>query len=106
MLGQTGDVLRVLTAPFSTTGAVNAGLYPSIGLSAQLASVGQFPPACGRSIGRFPVRLLVMAAPASTLVVGFDVNTIASIGSAGANIIVLSVIIDFAWKAKARRAEL
>ncbi|PPL19020.1 APC family permease [Microterricola pindariensis] len=159
VLGQAGYVLMVITALFSTTGAVNAGLYPSIGMTAHLASVGQFPPVFGRSVGRFPVGLLVMAALAITLVVGFDVNKIASIGSAvallvfsavtvahfrlfritGASIVVLvialittlgtfivfctttlaeeptsaialvgiialSIIIDFVWKASARRS--
>lgn len=159
VLGQAGYVLMVITALFSTTGAVNAGLYPSIGMTAHLASVGQFPPVLGRSVGRFAVGLLVMAALSITLVVGFDVNKIASIGSAvallvfsavtvahfrlyrvtGANIVVLvialittlgtfvvfcattlvdeptsaiallgiialSVIIDFGWKAGARRS--
>ena len=50
-LGQAGYVLIVITALLSTTGAVNAGLYPSIGMTRHLASVGQFPPVFGR-IGR------------------------------------------------------
>ena len=61
-LGQAGYVLMVITALLSTTGAVNAGLYPSIGMTRHLASIGQFPPVFGRSVGRFPVGLLVMAA--------------------------------------------
>jgi amino acid transporter len=92
-LGQAGYVLMVITALFSTTGAVNAGLYPSIGMSAHLASVGQFPPVFGRSIGRFPVGLLVMAALASVLVVGFNVNNIASIGSAVALLVFTAVTV-------------
>ena len=159
-LGQAGYVLMVITALFSTTGAVNAGLYPSIGMSAHLASVGQFPPVFGRSVGRFPVGLIVMAALATVLVIGFDLNKIASIGSAvallvfsavsvahlrlfrktGANVIVLlvglvatlgtfvvfctttlidepataialiaiiavAVILDFGWKAAAKRRQ-
>ena len=92
-LGQAGYVLMVITALFSTTGAVNAGLYPSIGMTAHLASVGQFPRAFGRSIGRFPVGLLVMAGLASVLVVGFDLNKIASIGSAVALLVFSAVTI-------------
>ncbi|MEV7610421.1 APC family permease [Microbacterium sp. NPDC089320] len=92
-LGQAGYVLMVITALFSTTGAVNAGLYPSIGMTAHLASVGQFPPAFGRSVGRFPVGLLVMAALAIILVVGFDLNKIASIGSAVALLVFSAVSI-------------
>ena len=51
-LGQAGYVLMVITALLSTTGAVNASLYPSIGMTRHLASVGQFPPVFGRSFGR------------------------------------------------------
>ena len=90
-LGQAGYVLMVITALFSTTGAVNAGLYPSIGMTAHLASVGQFPPVFGRSVGRFPVGLIVMAALAIILVVGFDLNKIASIGSAVALLVFSAV---------------
>jgi amino acid transporter len=90
-LGQAGYVLMVITALFSTTGAVNAGLYPSIGMTAHLASVGQFPPVFGRSVGRFPVGLIVMAVLAIILVVGFDLNKIASIGSAVALLVFSAV---------------
>ncbi|MDR6907286.1 amino acid transporter [Agromyces sp. 3263] len=92
-LGETGYVLMVITALLSTTGAVNAGLYPSIGMTRNLASIGQFPPAFGRSLGRFPVGLLVMAAFAAVLVVGFDLTAIASIGSAVALIVFSTVTI-------------
>ncbi|GAA1779708.1 APC family permease [Agromyces lapidis] len=92
-LGQAGYVLMVITALFSTTGAVNAGLYPSIGMTQHLASVGQFPPAFGRSVGRFPVGLIVMAALATVLVLGFDLNKIASIGSAVALLVFSAVTI-------------
>lgn len=92
-LGQAGYVLMVITALLSTTGAVNAGLYPSIGMTRNLASIGQFPPVFGRSVGRFPVGLLVMAAFASVLVVGFDLTAIASIGSAVALFVFSTVTI-------------
>lgn len=92
-LGQAGYVLMVITALLSTTGAVNAGLYPSIGMTRNLASIGQFPPVFGRSVGRFPVGLLVMAVFASVLVVGFDLTAIASIGSAVALIVFSTVTI-------------
>jgi amino acid transporter len=90
-LGQAGYVLMVITALFSTTGAVNAGLYPSIGMTAHLAAVGQFPPVFGRSVGRFPAGLIVMATLASVLVIGFDLNKIASIGSAVALLVFSAV---------------
>ncbi len=91
VLGQAGYVLMVITALFSTTGAVNAGLYPSIGMTQHLAGVGQFPPFFSRSWGRFPAGLLVMAALAIILVAGFNLNAIASIGSAVALLIFSSV---------------
>ncbi|MET1051830.1 MAG: amino acid permease, partial [Mycetocola sp.] len=92
-LGQAGYVLMVITALLSTTGAVNAGLYPSIGMTRNLASIGQFPPVFGRSLGRFPVGLLVMAAFASVLVVWFDLTSIASIGSAVALLVFSTVTV-------------
>ena len=46
-LGQFGYVLMVITALLSTAGAVNASLYPSVGMTRHLASVGQFPPVFG-----------------------------------------------------------
>ena len=90
-LGQAGYVLMVITALFSTTGAVNAGLYPSIGMTQHLARVGQFPPFFGRSWGRLPAGLLVMAGLAIVLVAGFNLNAIASIGSAVALLVFSAV---------------
>ncbi|MRG59473.1 amino acid permease [Agromyces sp. CFH 90414] len=90
-LGEAGYVLMVITALFSTTGAVNAGLYPSIGMSRHLASVGQFPPVFGRAVGPFPVGLIVMAVLAAVFVLGFDLNNIASIGSAVALLVFSAV---------------
>ncbi|MGC5222483.1 APC family permease [Micromonospora sp. DT81.3] len=92
-LGQAGYVLMVITALLSTTGAVNAGLYPSIGMTRQLASIGQFPPVFGRSGGRFPVGLLVMAGLAIILVSAFDLTSIASIGSAVALLVFSTVTV-------------
>jgi amino acid transporter len=43
-LGQAGYVLMVITALFSTAGAVNASLYPATGMTRHLAEAGQFPP--------------------------------------------------------------
>jgi amino acid transporter len=92
-LGESGYILMVITALLSTTGAVNAGLYPSIGLTRHLASVGQFPPFFGRSFGRFASGLLVMAGLAIVLIAFFDLNAIASIGSAVALLVFSSVSI-------------
>ncbi|WP_448808418.1 APC family permease [Agromyces bauzanensis] len=93
VLGDWGYVLMVITALFSTAGAVNATLYPSVGLTQHLASVGQFPPVFGRSIRRAPIGLLVLAALTILFVTLFDLNRIASIGSAVALLVFSSVTI-------------
>ena len=83
VLGRAGYWLMSVTALFSTAGATNAGLYPAAGLCEQMASIGQFPPTLGRRIGgRAPMGLLVTAAAAIVLAVGFDLSSIASLGSA------------------------
>jgi amino acid transporter len=92
-LGQFGYVLMVITALFSTTGATNASLYPAVGFGRHLASTGQFPPVLGRDLplqgGRrqVSVSLLVMAALTVVLVIGFNLDDIASLGSAVALIV-------------------
>lgn len=92
-LGQFGYVLMVITALLSTAGAVNASLYPSVGMTQHLASVGQFPPVFGRSLGnrRVPVGLLVMAGLAAVMVLVFNLNSIASLGSAVALLVFSAV---------------
>ncbi|MGZ4625066.1 MAG: APC family permease [Kineosporiaceae bacterium] len=92
-LGEFGYVLMVITALFSTTGAVNSGLYPSVGLTRSLASTRQFPPVLGRDVGRrrAPVGLIVTAAVTILLVLGFNLDAIASLGSAVA-LIVFSMV--------------
>jgi amino acid transporter len=83
VLGQAGYWLMSVTALFSTAGATNAGLYPAAGLSEEMASIGQFPPVLGRRFGgRAPAGLLITAATAIILAAGFNLNSIASIGSA------------------------
>ena len=83
VLGRAGYWLMSVTALFSTAGATNAGLYPATGLCEEMASMGQFPPLLGRRFGgRAPAGLLVTAAVAIVLAVGFDLSSIASIGSA------------------------
>ena len=72
-----------VTALFATAGATNAGLYPAPGLCERLAATGQFPPVMGRRLGgRFSVGLLVEAGACLVLALLFDLNAIASIGSA------------------------
>ena len=94
VLGDWGYVLMVITALFSTAGAVNASLYPSVGMTQHLASVGQFPPVFGRSLGRAPVGLLGISALTILFVTLFDLNKIASIGSAVALLVFSAVTIS------------
>jgi amino acid transporter len=83
VLGRVGYWLMSVTALFSTAGATNAGLYPAAGLCQEMASIGQFPPLLGRRFGgRAPAGLLITAAVAIVLATGFDLSSIASIGSA------------------------
>ncbi len=83
VLGTAGYWLMSVTALFATAGATNGGLYPASGLCDQLASVGQLPPVMGRRLGgRASTGLLLTAVLAIVLAVGFDLNAIASIGSA------------------------
>jgi amino acid transporter len=82
-LGQAGYWLMAVTALFSTAGATNAGLYPAAGLCEQMAAVGQFPPVLGRRFReRASAGVLLTAAVAIVLSAGFDLSSIASLGSA------------------------
>lgn len=82
-LGKVGFWLMTVTALFSTSGATNAGLYPAAGLCEEMSKIGQFPPVMARRFGdRVPIGLVVTAVVAIALVVGFDLSSIASIGSA------------------------
>jgi amino acid transporter len=88
VLGTAGYWLMSVTALFATAGATNAGLYPAAGLCEQMASIGQFPPVLGRRFGgRAPAGVLVTAALAILLAIGFDLTSIASIGSAVALVV-------------------
>ena len=81
-LGRFGFWLMSVTGLFATAGATNAGIYPAGGLSTELATTGQFPPVMGRSVGRAPVGTLVMVGATLVLAIGFNLDAIASIGSA------------------------
>jgi amino acid transporter len=82
-LGRAGYWMMTVTALFSTAGATNAGLYPAAGLCEQMARIRQFPPVLGRRLGdRAPTGILLTAAVAIVLAAGFDLSSIASIGSA------------------------
>ncbi len=87
-LGKAGYWLMSVTALFATAGATNAGLYPAVGLSERLAETGQFPPLMARKLGgRVSAGLLTEAAVCLILAVGFNLDAIASIGSAVALLI-------------------
>ena len=87
-LGQAGYWLMTVTALFATAGATNSGLYPATGLADEMAARGQFPPAMGARVGgRASSGIVVTAIAAIILAVFFDLNAIASIGSAVALIV-------------------
>jgi amino acid transporter len=88
VLGRAGYWMMTVTALFATSGATNAGLYPATGLCEQMVATGQFPrPLARRYRDRAPAGLLLTAALSVVLAVGFDLNAIASIGSAVALVI-------------------
>ena len=77
-----------VTALFATAGATNSGPYPAAGLCEHMASAGHFPPVLGRRFGdRAPAGILLTAAVAIVLSIGFSLTAIASIGSAVALIV-------------------
>jgi amino acid transporter len=83
-LGRAGYWMMTVTALFSTAGATNAGLYPAAGLCEQMTRIRQFPPLLGRRLlgERAPTGILLTAAVAIVLAAGFNLSSIASIGSA------------------------
>jgi amino acid transporter len=91
-LGRAGYWMMTVTALFATAGATNSGLYPAAGLCDQMAATGQFPPAMGSRLGgRAPAGIVVTAVASIVLAVGFDLNAIASLGSAVA-LVVFSLV--------------
>ena len=87
-LGKAGYVLMSVTALVATAGATNGGLYPATGLSDRLAETGQFPGLMGRRLGgRASAGLLIAAAACLVLALFFNLDAIASIGSAVALLI-------------------
>ena len=87
-LGMAGYTLMSVTALFATAGATNAGLYPAVGLSDRLAETGQFPGLMAHRLGgRASIGLLIQAAACLVLALVFNLDAIASIGSAVALLI-------------------
>jgi amino acid transporter len=92
VLGRAGYWLMTITALFATAGATNGGLYPAQGLTEQLAKTRQFPGFMGRRWGgRYPAGLMIVAIICIALAAGFNLDAIASIGSAVA-LIIFSVV--------------
>nr|WP_017934484.1 APC family permease [Nocardioides sp. Iso805N] len=88
VLGSAGYWLMTVTALFATAGATNSGLYPATGLSEEMAAAGQFPPFMAHRVGgKAPMGIIVTAVAAMILSAFFDLNAIASIGSAVALIV-------------------
>jgi L-asparagine transporter-like permease len=88
VLGSAGYWLMTVTALFATAGATNSGLFPAAGLGNEMAAAGQFPPVMARRIGcRAPAGIVVTAVAAIVLAVFFDLDAIASIGSAVALVV-------------------
>src|SRR5262249_45337902 len=87
-LGRAGYWLMTVTALFATAGPTNAAPCRAAGLSGRLAGAGQFPPLMARKLGgRASDGLLIAAAVTLVLALGFNLDAIASIGSAVALVI-------------------
>jgi amino acid transporter len=83
VLGRAGYWLMTVVALFATSGATNAGLFPAAGLCEEMTTIGQFPTLLGRRFGgRAPAGLLLTAVIAVILAAGFNLDAVASIGSA------------------------
>lgn len=87
-LGDAGYWMMTVTALFATAGATNSGLFPATGLADEMAIRGQFPSGMGSRVGgRASVGIVTTVIAAIVLVLTFDLNAIASIGSAVALIV-------------------
>jgi amino acid transporter len=82
-LGEAGFVMMAIAALLATASSVNATLYASGGLTAMLASIGQFPPLFGRDspLGSHG-GLLITSALVLVVANVIDLSAIASVGSA------------------------
>ena len=91
-LGDAGFTLMAVAALIATAGATNGTLFGSVGLTASLSEIGQFPPILGtRSrLGKHG-GLLVTAAFALVLANLVDLSAIASVGSACSLVVFLLV---------------
>jgi amino acid transporter len=91
-LGEAGFVMIAIAALLATASSVNATLYASGGLTAQLAEVGQFPPFFGSGSRLGPHAGLIITAGIVLVVANVvDLSAIASVGSACSLLIFLLV---------------
>ena len=91
-LGEAGFVMMAVAALLATASSVNATLYASGGLTAMLASIGQFPPFFGRgSLLGSHAGLVITSALVLVVANVIDLSAIASVGSACSLLIFLLV---------------
>jgi amino acid transporter len=91
-LGEAGFVMMGIAALLATASSVNATLYASGGLTAMLASIGQFPPFFGRESPLGAHAGLIITSGLVLVVANLvDLSAIASVGSACSLVIFLLV---------------
>ncbi|HSK47841.1 MAG TPA: APC family permease [Coriobacteriia bacterium] len=91
VLGDLGYWVVAVTAMLSTAGAVNSTMYPAPNLLSYLAEEGIFPPLFDRKIGSFHSGLLLSSVVTLGFIWFFNLTAIASLGSAVALLIFLSI---------------
>lgn len=91
MLGIAGYWIVAIAALLSTAGAANATLYPAQGLLGYLARERIFPPFFGATRRSFQTGLLLTSIATLAFIWFFDLTAIASLGSAVALLIFLSI---------------
>ena len=83
-LGQAGFTLIAVAAMLSTASAINATLYGAARLSYSIARDGELPAQLERNVWGKPVEGLLLTAALTLLVAnGFDLTSIATLGSGG-----------------------
>lgn len=91
VLGTAGYWIVAITAILSTAGAANANIYATPGLLGALSEQKILPPALGKKKGRFQLGLLLTGAIVLIFVWLFNLSAIASLGSAVALLIFLTI---------------
>lgn len=81
VFGRTGFTIVVVTALISTATAINAGLFAATNVTYQLAKDGELPQGFQRPIAHSREGLLISAGLIILLVLTFDLEQIAMIGS-------------------------